>query len=81
MTKITTVYDRMGKIVNILEGYEQLNIIETKQIDDNKIIIKVDVSSIPHKLIIDDIRTKPTYKDLENKVLLLENEKIEGGIF
>lgn len=46
-----------------------------------KRIIFVDVSKTPHKLITEDIETKPSYEELENKVLLLENENVEGGIF
>lgn len=47
----------------------------------DKKIISVDVSVKPHKIVTEDIKVKLSYEDLENKVLLLENEKIEGGIF
>lgn len=48
---------------------------------DNKIVLSIDISSTPHRVIIKDIDFKPSYMDLENKVLLLESEKVEGGIF
>lgn len=48
---------------------------------NNKRIISVNVSTTPHTLVTENIEVKPTYEDLENKVLLLENEKVEGGIF
>lgn len=48
---------------------------------EGKKIVSVDVSKIPHKVVTEDIEVKPSYEDLENKVLLLENEKVEGGIF
>lgn len=48
---------------------------------EGKRIISVDVSKTPHKLITEDIEIKPSYEELENKVLLLENERVEGGIF
>lgn len=46
-----------------------------------KRIVLVDVSVTPHKIVVEDIDVKPSYEDLENKVLLLENEKVQGGIF
>ncbi|WP_113673236.1 hypothetical protein [Vallitalea guaymasensis] len=68
-----------GNITNALYPTQ----LTLKQLDygylDNKVLISVDILS--GKLITKDIETKPSYEDLENKVLLLENEKVEGGIF
>lgn len=47
----------------------------------NKRIVSVDVTEIPHKLVTEDITYEPTYEELESQLLLLENSKIEGGIF
>lgn len=37
-----------------------------------KIILSVDVSSVPHKLITKDIDYKPSYEELENQILISE---------
>lgn len=50
-------------------------------ITKGKRIVSVDVKVTPHKIVTEDIEVKPSYEDLENKVLLLESEKVEGGIF
>lgn len=46
-----------------------------------KRVVSVDVSEIPHKIVTEEIQTKPTYEELENQLLLNENSNVEGGIF
>lgn len=41
----------------------------------------MDVNPVNKELIIEDIKVKLTYEDLENQLLLSENAKVEGGIF
>lgn len=48
---------------------------------EGKRIVSVDVTKTPHEVVVEGIEIKPSYEELENKVLLLENEKVEGGIF
>ncbi|GMQ61211.1 hypothetical protein [Vallitalea maricola] len=39
---------------------------------DNKIVKSVDVSTTPHKIITEDIITKPSYEELETRLLEAE---------
>lgn len=46
---------------------------------NNKRVINVDISVIPHKLVTEDLSAQPTYKDLENQLLLMADSQT-GGI-
>lgn len=46
---------------------------------DNKELLKVNPET--KALITKEIKQKPSYEELENKILLAENENVEGGIF
>lgn len=69
---MTIIYDESGIIIHTLEGYKQLNIMEIDQFQENELITKIDVTAIPHKIVTEKIEVKPTYEELETRLLQVE---------
>lgn len=81
------IWHQSGEMITNNENYERMYPVGIPYMEvpygstTGKRIVSVDVSVTPHKIITEDIKVKPSYEDLENQLLLLENTNVEGGIF